>query len=286
MSLAPAAALHALLATGAPPEPAGAVPPLWHWGYFLDWPLTTALGPDGHPLTGGFLPPLSDRRRMFAGGRWAQERPLRFGRPAELTSSLVRAVVKQGRGGELLLVTVRSEVTQLGRVCLVDEQDFAYRSGPAAAPASVGTASEGGVSAGGIAAPERPGRLDRRSEFRPDPLILFRFSALTANSHRIHYDEAYARDTENYPDLLTQGPLLAVLMAEQIRTGRPAAAVRSLSYRLHRPVFAGERVTIELASGADHDDLAVRGPAGDVRASAVARYEAAGHPATTNGARP
>ncbi|WP_416982485.1 hypothetical protein [Streptomyces sp. T028] len=254
----PAAALSALLdlpesaaATGEP------LPPLWQWLYFLHWPPQRALGPDGHLRDARFLPPIPGRRRMFAGGRCEIGEPLRLGEPAERVSSLGAVTPKQGRSGELLFVTERQEFRQHGRICLVEEQDIVYRSGD--------YRSGDGDRAKGGPAPSHPAPVDDtavpepegpwRSRLRPDETLLFRFSALTANAHRIHYDTPYCRDVEGYPGLVVHGPLLALLMLELVRRGAPERRVRSLSYRLHRPAFAGEHLLADGTPGADRARL-------------------------------
>ncbi|MEU1181117.1 hypothetical protein ABZ464_26420 [Streptomyces sp. NPDC005820] len=241
----PAAALSALLDLPGPAAACGEpLPPLWQWLYFLHWPAQRALGPDGHLRDGRFLPPLPDRRRMFAGGRCEIGEPLRLGEPAERVSSLTAVTPKRGRSGELLFVTERQEFRQHGRVCLVEEQDIVYRSGdgpPPSHPAAVD----------GTAVPEPEGPWHTR--LRPEETLLFRFSALTANAHRIHYDTPYCRDVEGYPGLVVHGPLLALLMLELVRRDAPERRVRSLSYRLHRPAFAGEHL---LADGTPDGDRA------------------------------
>lgn len=208
-----------------------AVPPLWHWFYFLNHPLQSELGTDGHPLQGHFLPPIPDRQRMFAGGRCEIAEPLRTGEPAERTASLVSAKAKQGRTGEMLFVTQRNEFRQHGRTCLVEELDIVYRNGRnnAEHPDSLDTVIS--------PQPEGPWHLAAQA----DPTLLFRFSALTGNSHRIHYDQRYVRDEEGYPDLVVHGPLLAILMLELVRRNG-SRSVRSLSFRFRSPVFTGERL--------------------------------------------
>jgi hydroxyacyl-ACP dehydratase HTD2-like protein with hotdog domain len=234
-------ALHALLAFTGSPEPKGFLPPFFHHVYFESLVNPTALGPDGHARE-GFRPPIPDRRRLFAGGRLRIAAPLAFGEPAERTAAVVRAVRKHGRTGELVFVTVRSEIRQHGEPAVVDEQDLVYRSGPASA------------------APEsRPASTVDGVGFAPDAITLFQFSALTANSHRIHYDLSYARSVEGYPDLVVHGPLLILAMAERRRAFGPAFA--SLRYRLHRPLFLGERAMVSASS--------VAGPDGTLRASVV-----------------
>ncbi|MET9969976.1 hypothetical protein ABZZ80_29630, partial [Streptomyces sp. NPDC006356] len=220
------------------------LPPLWHWLYFLHWPAQHALGADGHVRDGGFLPPVPERRRMFAGGRCRVTAPLRLGEPAERLSSLGAVTTKQGRVGELLFVTVRQEFLQSGRICLIEEQDIVYRSGE-------GSAGQQPPSppAAGLPRAEAPWQL----RARPDERLLFRFSALTANTHRIHYDAPYCRDVEGYPALVVHGPLLALLMCELVRRNVPGRSVRSLSYRLRQPVLCGEHL---LAAGTPNDDRA------------------------------
>ncbi|MDT0570245.1 MaoC family dehydratase N-terminal domain-containing protein [Streptomyces sp. DSM 3412] len=234
----PVAALSALLDRAEPIADSGApLPALWHWLYFLDWPAQRDLGPDGHPAHGQFLPPVPDRKRMFAGGRCTVSEPLRLGEAAERISSVESVEVKHGRTGELLFVTQRHEYRQRGRTCLVEEQDIVYRSGRGltrSAPPALEASSE-------------PKADDAwQLSLRPDPPLLFRFSALTSNAHRIHYDLPYARDEEGYPGLVVHGPLLVLLMMDLVRRNAPARQVRSVAYRLRSPVFAGERL---LAAG-------------------------------------
>ncbi|MFB7631894.1 MaoC/PaaZ C-terminal domain-containing protein [Streptomyces sp. NPDC056149] len=223
------------------PEPAaatgGPLPPLWQWFYFLHWPAQRALSADGHPHDERFLPPVPDRQRMFAGGRCEFVEPLRLGRPATCVGSLGAVTPKRGRTGEMLFVTERREYRQDGRRCLVEEQDYVYRSGRTADPGLPTT-----LDARGAPTAEDPWQLP----LQPDPTLLFRFSALTANTHRIHYDAPYCRAAEGYPGLVVHGPLLALLMLELVRRNAPERRVRALAYRLRRPVFAGERL---LAAG-------------------------------------
>ncbi|MEU0743750.1 hypothetical protein [Streptomyces sp. NPDC006134] len=234
MAPGPAAALSALLDQ---PEPTaatgGPLPPLWHWLYFLSWPAQSELGPDGHVRDGTFLPPVPDRRRMVAGGRCRITAPLRVGVPAERVSSLASVVPRAGRSGALLFVTTRHEIRQSGRTCLVEEQDIVYRSG-------TGTGPRGTPAADSVPLPDAEGSWARRT--LPDERLLFRFSALTANAHRIHYDAPYCRDVEGYPGLVVHGPLLTLLMLELVRAQETGRRVHSLAYRLRQPVFAGEEV--------------------------------------------
>ncbi|MGI5144483.1 MULTISPECIES: FAS1-like dehydratase domain-containing protein [unclassified Streptomyces] len=241
LSPAPVAALSAVLDLPEPVAVAGdPLPPLWHWLHFLQWPTQRELGDDGHPRNGHFLPPVPQRQRMFAGGRCEVVHPLHVGERAQRVSSVRASAIKQGSTGELLFVTVRSEYLQHGRTCVVEEQDIVYRSGRSAGqhPTDLDTS----------AAPHTDEAW--QLPLQPDPTLLFRFSALTANAHRIHYDTPYTQGEEGYPGLVVHGPLLVLTMLELVRRNAPTRRVRSVSYRLRRPAFAGERL---LASGAPVD---------------------------------
>lgn len=220
----PALALGALLDVPVPDLAGAGLPPLWHWLYLLDRPAQADLGPDGHPVRGCVpAPPSPGRRRMWAGGRVRTVGPLRCGEEATRRTEVVATREKRGRTGPLTFVTVGHRVSQRGRVVVDEEQDIVYRQA-ATAPA---VAEEGGP-----AAPVSAG------EWVVDvtPTLLFRFSALTYNAHRIHYDRDYARDVEGYPGLLTHGPLQALAMAEAARgRGRTGAVV--FEYRLVAPLF-------------------------------------------------
>lgn len=231
LSPGPASVMSALLDLPSGAAAGDALPPLWHWFYFLNWPRQDELGADGHPLNGHFLPPVPDRQRMFAGGRCEIIEPLHLGERAERTASLQNVAVKHGRTGEMVFVTQRNEFRQGGRLRLVEELDIVYRSGRSSAkhPASLD-----------FSAPA-PADGTWNLDARPDPTLLFRFSALTANAHRIHYDVPYVREEEGYPGIVVHGPLLAVLMLELVRRNS-AREVRSLSFRLRSPVFAGEQL--------------------------------------------
>ncbi|MDA2806846.1 hypothetical protein [Nocardiopsis suaedae] len=233
MPAAPAAAASAVLDEPAPVARAGdPLPPLWHWFYFLHWPRRSELGEDGHQEDGRLLPPIPDRHRMFAGGRLTVDAPLVLGEPAECVSSLAAVEPKRGGSGDLLFVTERRELRQHGRRCAVEEQDIVYRSGRAPAP--------GVRPCGPEEAPAANGRWSLA--LHTDPVLLFQVSALTANPHRIHYDLPYTVEEANHPGLLVHGPLLALLMLDVVRRNAPERAVRSYSYRLRRPVYAGEQV--------------------------------------------
>lgn len=262
----PVAALSAVLGEAAPVAVEGEpLPPIWHWLYFLDWPARHDLGTDGHPRDGAFLPPIPDRRRMIAGGRLWTHRPLELGTATTRTSTLADTTVKRGSTGEMLFVTVRQEFHQHDRLCLVEEQDIVYRSGEDTGRAAAFT----GIDPAQTPPPEPTGATWEMPA-ATDPMLLFRFSALTANAHRIHYDEPYCRAVEGYPGLVVHGPLLTLLMLEPARRAR--RAVESLSYRLRRPVFCGEPLLI--TGEPDGGTAAMRVATGreDRHATAEVRY--------------
>ena len=223
----PVAALSAVFDL---PGPVGeTLPPLWHWLYFLEHARQSDQGEDGHPADGHFLPPIPDRRRMFAGGRLRVHGPLHVGDTVHRRSELAGVRVKHGRSGDMVFVTVRSSLSVGGRAALTDEQDFVYRSQPPGAARSAAPAA--------AAEPEAPHRW--RVEVPTDPTLLFRFSALTFNSHRIHYDQPYATGVEGFPGLVVHGPLLAMAALEIPRRELPDRTVTAVDYRLVRPAFAG-----------------------------------------------
>jgi 3-methylfumaryl-CoA hydratase len=216
-----------------PPDPRGELPPLWHWIHLLDRRPQRDLGPDGHPTTGIPAPPGPGRLRMFAGGRVTTHAAVRLGEPATRTTRLVRSVDKQGRSGAMTFTTVRHEIEQHGRTVVTDEQDIVYRAAgstlqePPAPPDDAGTD------------PSVTGSL----ELSVDPVLLFRFSALTYNAHRIHYDAEYAR-AEGYPGLVVHGPLQALLMGECLRRSGAAMVGHRFSYRLLAPTFGTQRLRV------------------------------------------
>ncbi|OZC63698.1 hypothetical protein CH306_26325 [Rhodococcus sp. 15-725-2-2b] len=209
------------------------LPLLWHWLYFNAWSPTEELGEDGHPATGWSLPPIPSRRRMFASSTVKVAEPLVVGERAVKSSSVISITSKCGRTGELLFVTVRSEYSQHGRSRLVEDQTVAYRSG-----------SDSGIE------PRHSDDFlgDDAEPWSHEPRLttatLFRFSSVTANTHRIHYDERYAREVEKYPSLVVQGPLLAMYMAD-LATRRSGKAVSLFTFRATRPVFLGDLIRIE-----------------------------------------
>ncbi|WP_428338892.1 hypothetical protein [Mycobacterium sp.] len=220
------------------------LPPLWQWAYFLDRIPTSALGPDGHPREAHFLPPIPNRRRMFAGGQSTVISPLVVGEPAVRRSEVVAPTVKQARTGELLFVTVRHEYFQHNELRVTEEQDLVYRSDAGNSTTfSRVTESLGPQTTSWAAIPETT------------PVLLFRFSALTGNAHRIHYDETYTTRVESFPALVVHGPLLAIYMAELARAN--VGPVRTFDFRLKRPMFLGDRIRVQGVPQDDHESAAL-----------------------------
>jgi 3-methylfumaryl-CoA hydratase len=232
-----AAALHDLLdAPGDPPGAGDPVPPLWHWISFLPRSAQRDLGEDGHQKLGGFLPQVDLPRRMFAGGRveFLDSAPLDA--PLSRRSVVTSVTEKSGRTGDLVFVEVMHELTRGDRAVLTEQQDLVYRSAPdAGTPRSPERSGSANDDAGPTGAKDWPWRIDLPT----DPRMLFRFSALTYNAHRIHYDHRYATQVEGYPDLVVHGPLQAVALAELCRRFAPDRAVASFLFRARRPVFSG-----------------------------------------------
>lgn len=222
VTVAPLVALSALLdRDDATPRPGDVAPPLAHWLYFLPAYRQSSAGADGHAARGEFLPPVPLPRRMWAGSRLEFKRPLLVGSDVVRRSRIESVKAKEGRSGALVFVTVRHEVSDAGGIVLTDEHDIVYRG-------------EGGAAAAPVAA---PGAETWRREIHPDPLLLFRYSAVTFNGHRIHYDHPYTTQVEGYPGLVVHGPLVATLLVDLLRRERPEARLAAYTFRALRPLF-------------------------------------------------
>jgi 3-methylfumaryl-CoA hydratase len=224
---APLKGLAATLDHADPPWPDGEVPPLGHWLYFLPQALQSAIGEDGHPRRGGFLPPVPLPRRMWAGGRLTFHGPVRVGEPIRRLSTIAGVEHKHGKSGDLVFVNLTHEVSTSASVAITEQQDLVYRE---AAPGS------GGAAAPAAAAPEVR-VADWSRTVVPDPVLLFRYSALTFNGHRIHYDRAYAQGVEGYPALVVHGPLIATLLVDLFLRRHPGARITSFAFRGRSPLF-------------------------------------------------
>lgn len=198
------------------------LPPLWQWCFFQDAIAESGLGADGHPARGGFLPPADNRNRMWAGGRVAFFEALRAGGEATRVSTIKHIEEKHGRSGALLFVTVQHDYLQDGRLAIREEQDIVYRE-PTPPKLTAGQVLPGG---------------DWREPVTPTPTLLFRYSAVTFNGHRIHYDWPYVTETEGYPGLVVHGPLIATLNLRAFCRANPEARIRRFAYRGVRPLIA------------------------------------------------
>jgi len=213
----PVQALAATLDHEPTPFPEGTpLPPLWHWLYFLPLHQAREIGPDGHARRGGFLPPVALPRRMWAGSRFEFLSPLRVGERVQRISTIEAVTERQGRSGALVFVTVRHEFTAAGEAmpALREWHDIVYREDPAA------------------------------GSLIPDEVLLFRYSALTFNGHRIHYDRRHVTQTEGYPGLVVHGPLIATLLLDLLHRQQPEAQVQAFSFKARHPCFDGEPLTL------------------------------------------
>jgi 3-methylfumaryl-CoA hydratase len=206
------------------------LPLLWHWIYFLSASRRSRLGRDGHPILGGFLPPVALARRMWAGGRLRFLGALRLGDVARKVSTILNVQVKQGRSGTLCFVTVQHDVSVSGQLRVTEEQDIVYR---------------GEQSATQQTPPESaPTDAEVTEKIDPNSTLLFRYSALTFNGHRIHYDRDYAREVEGYGGLVVHGPLLATLLIDLAGRALRTSEVDRFEFRAVAPLFDTASFTI------------------------------------------
>jgi len=217
-------ALLAALGDDTPLAAGDEMPALHHWLYFWNVVPPAGLGTDGHPAKGGFLPPVPLPRRMWAGGRLKFLAPLVLGETVTKTSTILKIEAKSGKSGNLVFVTVQHELAGKAGPAIVEEQDLVYRE--AAAAGSIP------LPASGTPAPEAAWCED----VMPDTTLLFRYSALTMNGHRIHYDRPYAIDEEAYPALVVHGPLMATLLAS-LATRKLGKPLSSFDFRGQSPAF-------------------------------------------------
>ncbi len=254
--------LSATLDRDDPPHAEGsAFPPGWHWLCFPEAVRLADTGYDGHPKTGGFMPPVPLPRRMWAGNRMEFFQPIRAGDSLERKSTIADVRFKSGGGGMLCFVTVRHQIFARSELATVEEHDVVYRE--AAAP-------------GAPAAKPRPppAKPVWSRKVSPSPVLLFRFSALTMNSHRIHYDRAFAVDEEGYPGLVFHGPLTMILLMDLFRRANPAARLQRFSVRATAPLFDDRPFEVQGTPGASDGEalLWALTPAGDLAMTGEARY--------------
>ena len=202
------------------------LPPLWQWLYFLPIHAQSDIGTDGHARRGGFMPPVPLPRRMWAGSDFEFHEPLRVGDALSRTSTLIDVKEKSGRTGSLIFVRVRHEIRRNGapEVALTEHHNIVYRA----------AAEPGDVAPPPTAAPDQSAW---QRSIVPDDVLLFRYSALTFNGHRIHYDRKYVTEVEGYPGLIVHGPLIATLLMDLLRRQQPDARVLRFEFKAVRPTF-------------------------------------------------
>ncbi|MBT6512134.1 MAG: acyl-CoA dehydrogenase [Rhodospirillaceae bacterium] len=232
-----------------------ALPPGWHWLYFLDAPPSDVLGHDGRTVPSGFLPETGLPRRMWAGGSVTFQQDLTLGGDAECRTTIENITRKEGRSGALAFITTEHRISQGGNEALVETRDLVFREAP------------------------RPGETPKhfdppakavwRREITPDPVLLFRFSALTFNAHRIHYDIDYCRTEEGYPNLVVHGPMLALLLLDLAERELPGRRFRQFRYRGVSPLFVPDRFAVcGCTDRDDHALLWIEGPGGGLAMTA------------------
>ena len=213
------------------------LPAIWSWLYFLPLAPMSNVGADGHPRRGGFLPPVELPRRMWAGSRCSELSSIRIGERIERSSTITSVAEKTGGAGSMVFVTVAHEVRADGRLAMREEQDIVYVRIPERFSPPPATALPA---------------CDWSEPVAVDPVLLFRFSALTFNGHRIHYDRTYATEVERYPALVVHGPLQAILLFDAACRRAPASAsVSAFTFRGMRPLFDTDQVTLNGANGAN-----------------------------------
>jgi 3-methylfumaryl-CoA hydratase len=203
------------------------LPPLWHWLFFLPLTQHSQLGVDGHSAQHDFLPPLPLPRRMWAGSRIQFLQALCIGEAVRRESRILDIVEKKGRSGALVIVTVQHDVHGTNGLAIREQQDIVFREAP----------SSGAVPDTPVRAPAQSLNPQWSHEHRADSVLLFRYSALTFNSHRIHYDYPYTTQVEGYPDLIVHGPLLFTLLVQAMSQEHPQLGIKSLTMRAMRPLY-------------------------------------------------
>ena len=224
------AAISGALGHATPLPPGAPLPLLHHWLYFWNVAPPSGLGPDGHPAKGGFLPPVPLPRRMWAGGRLTFHAPLLVGETVTKTSTILKIEAKSGKSGHLTFVTVRHDLTGAAGLAITEEQDIVYKEASLTGPP--------------MPAPDAPTpQAPYLATLTPDPVLLFRYSALTMNGHRIHYDRPYAIAEEAYPALVVHGPLQATLLAALAAQSLPTP-LKTFTFRGQTPAFDGPSLHI------------------------------------------
>ena len=246
-------ALHAALGyDGPPPDIGDLLPTFWHHLHFWEAATANELGDDGHVKPGAFIPDFGLPQRMWAGGRLKIHQPLVLGRPAHRKSTVESIKERNGKSGQLVFVTLRHEIDQGDGLSLLEHQELVYRD-------QVGSAN-----------PRQAGETaDDMHTVAFDEVLLFRYSALTFNGHRIHYDADYCRNIAKYPGLVVQGALLASILARYAET--KIGRLSKFEYHAVAPTFAGERVCVCLKRSTDSLQVWIQDKGGNLRIKSSAK---------------
>ncbi len=214
------------------------VPPAWHWMWFTATDARDALNPDGLAGKAGFLPPVPLPRRMWAGSRLTVHAPLKVGQAIRKRAEITDIAERQGKTGKLIFVSQRYSIFAGNTLAIEEDFDSVFReeAAPGAPVQQPPDAPEGAV---------------WTREIDPDPVLLFRYSAVTFNGHRIHYDQPYATNIEGYPGLVVHGPLTATLLMELARDSNPGKRIAAYSFRAVSPLYAPAKFTVNGKHGAD-----------------------------------
>ena len=235
------------------------LPPLWHWLYFLQSAPLSALGRDGHPARGGFLPPVALPRRMWAGGRFGFDGALHLGAEGTKRSVIKDVVLKVGHSGALCFVTVRHDISGDGEPAFWEEHDIVYREDPTEGAKANLTAPVGDD-------------WEFTETINPTEVMLFRYSALTFNGHRIHYDRDYSRSVEGHAGLVVHGPLIATLLMDMAQRIAKDAAPRGFDFRAASPLFDGTPFTLHANREGNTIKLVAATPDGRLAMKAEAHF--------------
>ncbi len=243
-SALPAGMSAALDRDDPPPKDGDPLPPCWHWMFFRDSTVQSELGADGLPERGTLMPPVPLPRRMWAASQIRFNAPLRLGERAVKRSKITSITEKNGKSGQLVFVNLHHTVLNAAdEVAIEEEQNIVYTEAPkrSAMPRP-------------RSAPAGPAW---RRNLVPDPVLLFRYSALTSNPHRIHYDQPYCTEVEGYPGLVVHGPLIATLMVDLCRRSRPDAEIKEFSFRAISPLFVDHAMVLGGTPADDGSSAAV-----------------------------
>jgi 3-methylfumaryl-CoA hydratase len=235
----------------------GVLPPMGHWLYFLPDAPQALIGSDGHPARGGFLPPIPLPMRMWAGSRIDFLASIPLDRNISRRSTLVSISEKNGRTGPLAFLTIKHDTMSGDTLCISEHLDLVFRDrSPSAAAPADGERREAAIA----------------RSIDPTAALLFRYSALTYNAHRIHYDRTYAMEVEGYPGLVVHGPLLATLLVDHVRGEFPNASLKRIAFRARRPVYDVAPFTVNLVATGTGADVWASDADGYVAMDATAEF--------------